>query len=136
MTPITHDEWWRTCQAVTRVFFGALNGQINLQHPSNRPFPRDEPAEWKVWATAVLARSHASRELALTNAAFQNMADLLAASEAVAAGVRVPEPSAADLQKISEGLAKINEAVKADETFHAALDIGVALAGEIEKLRG
>jgi hypothetical protein len=135
MTPATHDHRWRTSQVLTRVFFAALNGEIDLKPPATRRFPKDDPSQWDTWGAAAVARINARRELKLTDAAFRNVADLLTASETVAAKVVVAAPSEDDLAKIQEGLEKINDAIKADERFHAAVDLGVALAGEVEKMR-
>ena len=134
MSSTNRNDRWRISRSLKRVYWAILNGKLQLAQ-LNRPFPRETPAEWDDWLGAAIARIEANEEAELTDTAFKNTADMLAASEDVAAGVRVEQPSEDDLRKISEGLAKINEAVRADNGFHAALDIGVALAGEIEKLR-
>jgi hypothetical protein len=128
---------WPLYKSLTQILYAALNGEIGLDDLVRDrilpPFPVNRRDDWGVWTSAAIFHLNVNRELKITAAAFKNAAGMLAASEAVAASVVVPEPTAADVALVQAGLAKINEVVKADQRFHAALAIGVALAGEIEK---
>ena len=125
---------WPVYQGLVQVLFGALNGKIDLDHASPvRPFQKDAPADWGDWVDAALNHIDARTELAITDAAFKKVAEMLTASEIVAAKVVVAEPTADAVDKVQQSLAEVNKAVKADGRFHAALDIGVALSGEIKK---
>src|SRR5713101_4958158 len=114
-------------EALVAVYYAALNGEIDLEHPAQSPvppFPKDEPDEWGIWAAAARFHIRAETQFQITDEAFKKIADMMIASELVAAKIRVPEPSADDVAKIEQGLEKINKEVKADQRFHAALDIG------------
>lgn len=126
-------EAWPSYNRLTIVFFAAVNGTIDLDDPGFPfgPFPKNDPAKWSRWTGAVLNLIGAVTEAKLTDTAFRTVAEMLVASEALAAKVTVPTPSADDVETVLSALRMISTAVAADQRFHAALDIADALSTEI-----
>jgi len=127
---------WPLYTLLVRIMFSAVNGEIDLESDASpvEPFPKAK-RQWARWAIAAAFFIDVKRTLELTQAALRSFAEAVAASERLAAAVQVPQPSAATVREVVEQLAILNEHIKKDQRFHAALEIGTAVAATIEKER-
>jgi hypothetical protein len=113
----------------------ALNGEIVLNSPASpvSPFPKSDKNQWRKWARAVKSVIALEENLEITDAALQQNIALLYAHHRAASAVSVGSPQESDVKDFVDNLELVNKEVQKDQRFHAALDIGEALAGAIKQ---
>lgn len=125
---------WSLYQDLWKIMTAMLNGKIKLDSTTVvGPFPKNDKSRWETWTEAVKGLLALDENLEIANAALEQSEELLAAHHRAAAAVSVSVPSDDDVEKLTENLEAVNEEVKKDNRFHAALDIGEALAGAIKQ---
>jgi len=97
-------------------------------------FPKKQ-GEWNNWALGVAALISLADALEVTDQALRQAAELLAATHALAAAVKVDAPKADTVKDFINQLEIVNEKIKQDERFHAAIEIGLALSDAVKKAR-
>ncbi len=135
MTKKHVQERWPLYCLLTKIMYASINDKIILNDPDSpvSDFPKNNPREWANWALGVNFILSLDETVEITNSALKNVTKALAATHNLAAAIKVSSPSEDIIKSLTENLKKLNEVIKADQKFHAALDIGEALAGEIEK---
>ena len=133
LTDVKND--WSLYQDLRKIMTTVLNGEIVLNSPASpvSPFPKNDKSQWRMWARAVKGVIALEDNLAIIDAALQQNAILLAAHHRVAAAVSVGSPQKSDVKDFLDNLELVNKEVQKDQRFHAALDIGEALAGAIKQ---
>jgi len=116
--------------------YASINGKIVLNSPASpvSDFPANR-TQWSDWALAVAALISLADALEVTDQALSQAAELLAATHDLAAAITVDVPKAVTVREFIDKLEIVNEQIKQDQRFHAALEIGVALSDAIAKAR-
>jgi hypothetical protein len=124
---------WDVYRKILRVMRANFEGRIVLDGPGSPvgPFPA-APADWSRWATAAMDSVDIAQQAHDMDQARRDFVAAIVDSELEPTAVVVPPPTAVDVQTAVDQLRALNERIRADARFHAALGIGVALAGEIE----
>src|SRR5262249_46046846 len=126
---------WSLYQDLWTIMTAALNRKIVLNSPASpvRPFPKNDRSQWREWTQAVKGLIALEENLEITNVALEGNAALLEAHHKAAAAVSVDSPKEGDVKDLLDNLELVNKEVKKDQNFHAALDLGEALAGAIKQ---
>jgi hypothetical protein len=126
---------WSLFQDLWEIWTAALEEKIVLNSPDSpvRSFPKNDKRQWPEWIQEVKEVLSVRENLEVTDTALREGTDLLAAHHRAAAAVSVSVPSDDDVKKLTENLELVNKEVQKDQRFHAALDIGEALAGAIKQ---
>jgi hypothetical protein len=125
---------WATYGSVTKVLFMQINEPHRLADviANIGPFPANNPARWRNWLDASSFLLDLENAVQVTDAALRQENAFIAATNQIAATVRLPAPTNAQIQGMVEKLRVVNDGIRQDQRFAAALDIGVALAGQIQ----
>ena len=123
---------WSQYQLLVKIEYNALNGKINLEGGTIPPFP-NRVSKWGDWVMGVAFRLSLDEQIETTDAALKSALKALKTNHTIAAAISVNAPDKDTVDKLVKGLEELNEVIKADNRFHAALAIGVALAGEVER---
>lgn len=127
---------WTLYRLLMKINCASISDKILINHP-NSPVP-DFPtktSEWPGWAMGVDVFLTLDELADLADAALTNAVGGLARAHDVATAVKVNAPSDDAIKEFTASLEKLNEVIKQDQRFHAALAIGVAVAGEVERRR-
>jgi hypothetical protein len=129
-------ERWNLYRLLVKIMYASINDKIVLNSPASpvRDFPANR-TQWSDWALAVAALVSLADALEVTDQALSQAADLLAATHALAASIKVDVPKADVVRELIDNLELVNEEIKQDQRFHAALEIGLALSDAIKKAR-
>lgn len=125
---------WGTYASVTKVMFTSINDPQRLANaiPVIGPFPADRPADWGDWLNAFSFLGALDDAVQVTDAALRQENAFIAATNAIAAAVRLPAPTQTEINDLLSQLRVVNGRIKQDQRFAAAVAIGVALAGQIQ----
>ena len=125
---------WATYGSVTKVLFTQINETQRLADviANIGPFPAKQPARWRNWLDAASFLGDLENAVQVTDIALRQMNTFIAATNGIAAAVRLPAPTNAQIQGLVQELSVVNAAIKQDQRFAAALAIGEALAGQIQ----
>lgn len=124
---------WDLYRKLVRVMQANFEGRIVLDGPGSPvgPLPAS-PAAWSQWATAAMDSIDIARQAGDMDEARRQFVAAIIDSELKPAAVVVSPPAAVEVQMVVDQLRALNVRIREDRRFHAALAIGVALAGEIE----
>ena len=127
---------WRLYRLLVRIMFANLNGRIDLNTPASPvpPFPK-KASDWPDWALGVSFFVDLAIQRDITDHALRQAAGMLAAAHELAASIKVDGPATKTVNSVLQKLQIINDRVEQDGRFHAALEIGTALAAEVERRR-
>ena len=133
LTNVKND--WSLYQDLWKIMIAALNKKIVLNSPASpvSPFPKNDKSQWRKWARAVKGVIALEENLEITDVALKQNTALLAAHHKAAAAVSVGSPQESEVKDFLDNLELVNKEVQKDQRFHAALDIGEALAGAIKQ---
>ncbi len=123
---------WPTYQGLIKTVFSLIDdpSRMSTAVANFGPFPSD-PSEWDSWLSAYKALGALEDAVTVTDAALQKMADFVAATNSIAAAVKLAAPSNQEIGNLIAQLNVVNQAIQQDERFHAALKIAKALASNI-----
>ena len=129
-------ERWNLYRLLVKIMYASINGKIVLNSPDSpvRDFPANR-SQWSDWALAVAALVSLADALEVTDQALNQAAEVLSATHDLAAAITVDVPKADTVREFTDTLEILNEHIKEDQRFHAALEIGVALSDAIRKAR-
>lgn len=100
---------------------------------NNGTFPENTPGKWEEWANSVERDFNINETVDITKAALGRVSTLLAESHNIASTISITTLSEDTIKPLIKNLDKLNEAIKSDQRFHAAIAIGLALSEEIKK---
>ncbi|WP_292957687.1 hypothetical protein [Nitrosomonas sp.] len=128
------EKWW-LYRSLTKIMFASINGRIILNHldSSFPPFPENDPEDWGNWASAIEHDLSLDDTVNITDSALSTVTEALAATHHIAAAIMVDSPSEDIIESLTENIGRLNQTIRADQRFHAALDIGSAVADEIKR---
>jgi hypothetical protein len=124
---------WSTYQLMIKAVYTGVNDPQTLEDAiaSIGPFPQSDPGEWNTWLTALDGSNILAGAVEVTDAALQAEANFIAATNSIAASVKLSAPSQPEVTNLIAQLNVINRAIQSDQRFHAALQIGKALANNM-----
>ena len=125
---------WSTYGSVAKLMFTSINDPESMANatPVIGPFPADRPTRWGIWLNAFAGLGALEDAVRVTDAALRQENDFIVATNRIAAAVRLPAPTATQIQDLVAQLEVVNDRIKQDQRFAAALAVGVALAGRVE----
>ena len=129
------DQWSTTYRRLIKAMFTNINGSVVLDGPASpvEPFPATRPDDWGEWLQSLAFFVGLNIDVQVTDAAFSSAADFMTAANNVAATVQLPAPTHVQVTDLLSQLDVVNRAIREDGRFHTALQIGAALADEIDK---
>lgn len=132
---INPDPKWATHALMLRIFIEALNGRVVLSGPlRNVPkFDPTDPSSWTDWAIAVNHLIMLDENAELTDTALVGAVGILGAAHQVAAAVELPALTQEQIDHVIDSLEVINERIKQDQRFDAALTLSKAIVDELKK---
>lgn len=127
---------WRLYRLLVKIMFANINGKVELNTPASPvpPFPK-KASDWGGWALGVSFLVDIARERAITDQALLQAAGMLAAARDLASAIEVHRPTRQTVDSLLEKLEIVNDRVQQDNRFHAALEIGMAVAAEVGRRR-
>jgi hypothetical protein len=125
---------WPMYKSVTGVMFLSINKAPQLANvvANIGTFPADQPAEWGTWLEAANFLGQLENAVQVTDAALRQENGFIVATNKIAAAVKLPAPTKIEIDGLVHQLLVVNDRIKQDQRFAAALAVGVALAGQIE----
>ena len=125
---------WTTYRLLPQVMWANINGKVEINSPRSpvEDFPETKPSRWGEWLQALAFFVGLHEAFAITDAAFAQAAAFMTAANRVAAAVNLEAPKRDEVNDLIAQLNVVNEAIRQDGRFRAALAIGSALADEIE----
>jgi hypothetical protein len=126
------NDWSKYRRLVEAMYTGINTPQLMKRAIANiGPFPEDDPGEWDYWLGAYEAIVALDSAVQVTDAALAQEVQFVAATNATAALVVLPAPNHQQVTNLINQLQVINNFIKNDQRFHAALEIGTKLAAAI-----
>ena len=123
---------WPLYQLMMRALYVGINTPdvLDTVIANIGPLPTD-PGGWDDWlhGFAFIAALHDA--IQITDAALKHAVNLVVATNVAASIVSLPAPNPVQVATLLKQLNVVNEFIKQDQRFHASLQIGKALAGEI-----
>ena len=124
---------WPTYRLLTKAVYVGINDPNSLDTAvANIGSLPSDPGEWDDWLHALAFIVGLHNAVAITNAALQQQAIVIAATNKIAAAVQLPGPGQADVTSLINQLQIVNAAIQQDQRFHEALKIGKALAANLD----
>lgn len=123
---------WPTYQGLIKTVFSLINDPslMSTAVANFGPFPSD-PSAWDRWLSAYEGLAALEDAVKVTDAALQKMADFVAATNSIAAAVKLAAPGNQEIGSLIAQLNIVNEAIQQDQRFHAALTIAKVLVSNI-----
>jgi hypothetical protein len=124
---------WSTYQLMIKAVLTGINDPQTLDDAiaDIGPFPQSDPGEWNNWMTELDGLGTLQDAVQVTDAALQAEVNFIAATNSVAAAIKLPAPSQPEVSSLLGQLNVVNKAIQSDERFAAALQIGKALTSNI-----
>ena len=124
---------WSTYQLMIKAVYAGVNDPQTLEDAIANigPFPQSDPGGWNIWLTALDGLNILAGAVEVTDAALQAEANFIAATNSIAASVKLSAPSQPEVTNLIAQLNVVNKAIQSDQRFHAALQIGKALTNNI-----
>ena len=124
---------WSTYRRGIQAVIMAFNNPATMDSALGTigPPPQD-PGDWRDWLHALGMLVQLDTAVRVTNSAVVRMQMFIVAANAVAAAVRLPAPTGAEIDDLIANLRTVSEAIKQDQRFRAALAIAGKLADTIE----
>ena len=126
---------WSMYEAVTRAMFTSINDPVRMAGivANIGRFPAKQPAKWGTWLSAAAMLHALDEAVQVTDAALRQENAFIVATNEIAAAVTLPAPTQGQVADLVTQLNVVNNRIKQDQRFAAALGIGMALAGQIEQ---
>jgi hypothetical protein len=124
---------WSTYQLLIKAFYTGINDSQTLEDAIANigPFPTADPGKWNIWINALDGLNILADAVEVTDAALQAEVDFIAATNSIAASVKLSAPSRPEVTNLIAQLNVVNRAIQSDQRFHIALQIGKALTNNI-----
>jgi hypothetical protein len=124
---------WSTYQLMIKAVYTGINDPQTLEDAIANvgPFPTADPSKWNIWMNALDGLNILADAVEVTDAALQVEVDFIAATNSIAAATKLSAPSQLEVANLISQLNIVNKAIQSDQRFHAALQIGKALANSI-----
>jgi hypothetical protein len=124
---------WPTYQLMVEAVYTGINDPQILEDAIANigPFPHLDPGEWNNWMTELDGLGTLQSAVEVTDAALQAEVSFIAATNAIAATIKLPAPSKPEVSNLITQLKVVNQSIQRDERFAAALQIGKALTNNI-----
>jgi hypothetical protein len=125
---------WGTYRSVPGVMYLSINDSPELADmiANIGPFPVKDPGQWGVWLNASAFLDSLQDAVQVTDAALRQENSFIAATNGIAATVRLPAPTAVQVRNVVNQLDVVNKRIQQDQRFATALAIGVTLAGQVD----
>jgi hypothetical protein len=126
---------WGTYTSLVQAMFTGINDPQKLGNASAviGEFPAANPREWGDWVNAYGFLASLDNAVSVTDVALRQENAFIVAANELAAKVKLPAPTRVDVTSVVEQLGVVNKRIRQDQRFHAALAIGLAVAGEVEQ---